>query len=73
MNDDGFLIPKPPNLDDVLPRIRAEFREMPGLILTAPQAARLWGLDPSLCVALLDALVEQRFLATTSNGSFVRS
>ena len=36
-------------LDDVatvLQRIRAEFREMPGLKLTAAQATRLWHLDP---------------------------
>ena len=31
-------------LTDAVRRIRAEFLEMPGLRLTAPQAARLWSV-----------------------------
>ena len=31
-------------------RARGEFLEMPGLRLTIPQAARLWGLDTDSCV-----------------------
>jgi hypothetical protein len=54
-------------------RARAEFLEMPGLKLTAAQAARLWSVDPALCGQVLSALVESRFLAPTSNASFVRA
>ena len=43
-------------------RIRAEFREMPGLRLTLPQAHRLCGEDRRTCEAALTALVEERFL-----------
>ena len=45
-------------------RILAEFREMPGLTLTLPQAARLFSVEPSRCKRLLDALVAARHLAT---------
>jgi hypothetical protein len=31
---------------ELLARIRAEYRDMPGLCLTAAQAARLWDLTP---------------------------
>src|SRR5437867_4466585 len=36
-----------PSFDLLLIRIRAEYREMPGLKLTLPQARRLWQLDPA--------------------------
>jgi hypothetical protein len=54
-------------------RAKAEFLEMPGLKLTAAQAARLWSVDSALCGQVLAALVESRFLAETSNASYVRS
>jgi hypothetical protein len=45
-------------------RIRAEFREMPGMRLTMPQAARLFNLDRILCARALQALVETGALWT---------
>jgi hypothetical protein len=42
--------------------IRAEYREMPGLTLTLPQAIRLWTADPVACARVLDALIESGFL-----------
>lgn len=42
---------------DVLTRIRAEYREMPGMRLTLPQAARLFNLELVPCEQVLDALV----------------
>ena len=30
-------------------RVESEYREMPGLRLTLPQAARLWGLERGTC------------------------
>lgn len=45
-------------------RISAEFREMPGLTLTLPQAARLFSLDIDRCERILGALVADGFLVT---------
>jgi len=55
-----------------LPIVRGEFLEVPGLHLTKPQVRRLWGLDPSTCDALLDVLVDRRFLKQTNNGTYAR-
>ena len=60
-------------LTDVLRRVKGEYIEMPGLRLTTEQAQRLWGLDPAACDALLDALVDAKFLFKTRDGAFVRS
>lgn len=43
-------------------RIRAEFKEMPGLNLTLAQTQRLCGGDHRSCELALAALVEERFL-----------
>ena len=58
--------------DDALLRIRGEYPEMPGLRLTTQQAQRLWNLDRARCEALLNALVDARFLRRTADGAFVR-
>ena len=50
----------------LLQRVRSEFIEMPGLRLTVAQASRLWNTDAGTSVALLDALVELRFLRVTN-------
>ena len=60
-------------LDDVIRRVQGEYIEMPGLRLTPAQAQRLWGLDRVACDALLDALVDAKFLFRTRDGAFVRS
>jgi len=54
-------------------RIRGEFREMPGLVLTAAQACRLWSLDVSTCLATLTQLVEAGFLCRKADGSYSRA
>lgn len=56
---------------ELLVRIRAEYLEMPGLQLTAPQARCLFGLDVETCDAVLAALVDAKFLSCTRNGLFV--
>jgi hypothetical protein len=58
---------------DLLRRVREEYREMPSLRLTPSQATRLFGLTPSECAALLEALVNEHFLSRTADGLFVRS
>lgn len=49
-------------------RIVGEFREMPGMALTAPQAARLFGLGQDACVRILDELVHEGVLCRTDSG-----
>ncbi|HEY7286733.1 MAG TPA: hypothetical protein VH497_14900 [Vicinamibacterales bacterium] len=59
--------------EQLLRRIKGEFTEMPGLLLTVAQAKRLWHLDERTCVAALNALVESNFLVQRRNGSFTRA
>jgi hypothetical protein len=59
-------------IEETLLRVQGEFREMPGLRLTTAQASRLWGLDAVSSQALLDALVDARFLRRTPDGGFMR-
>jgi hypothetical protein len=58
--------------DAVLQRVHSEFLEMPGLRLNRPQAQRLWGLDEATCLAVLELLVETKFLCRTSRGMYAR-
>lgn len=58
--------------DDVLPRVRAEYLEMPGLRLTPAQAQRLMGLERSACERALTVLIEAKFLRRLADGTFVR-
>jgi hypothetical protein len=55
---------------DLLCRIRAEYLEMPGLRLTAPQARCLFGLDAETSDAILAALVDAKFLSQSHDGMF---
>jgi hypothetical protein len=54
-------------------RIRSEFNEMPGLQLTLPQAARLWGLEPPACRDVVETLVACAFLRWTPRGTIIRA
>ncbi len=56
----------------LLTRIRAEYREMPGLRLTIEQAQRLCGVERAVCTAILDALVSDKFLCVTFDGAYAR-
>ena len=51
-------------------RIAAEYREMPGLMLTIDQAARLWCLDHDLAELLLEQLRDAYVLTRTKDGSY---
>ncbi len=59
--------------DLIVHRIRAEFLEMPGLRLTLAQATRLWRLEPEVCQAVIDTLVDSRFLRWTASGMVMRA
>lgn len=54
--------------DQLIGRVLGEFREMPGLQVSLPQAQRLFALDAETCQALLDALVRSRLLERTADG-----
>jgi hypothetical protein len=62
----------PVELQNVTNRVRHEFLEMPGLRLTARQAARLWGLEDSICEQVIDLLVQAAFLRRTPGGMVTR-
>jgi hypothetical protein len=55
---------------DLVRRIRAEYLEMPGLLVTARQAQRLFGLDAITCDEVLAGLVHSGFLSRTVYGMF---
>lgn len=57
--------------DVVRRRAEAEYLEMPGLKLTAAQAARLWHLDVNDSAALLDSMVESGLLHRTRDGAYL--
>ena len=56
-----------------LPLVKAEFNEMPGMHLTKPQIRRLFGLNPEMCDAVVNALEQVEFLRCTPNNAFVRA
>jgi hypothetical protein len=66
------LDPDALEFQQLVERVRCEFLEMPGLRLTMPQAARLWGLDVACCEAVIDVLVRCAFLQRTASGSVAR-
>lgn len=57
--------------DLLLHRIQGEYSEMPGLQLTVGQAARLLGIDRTLCESLLDHLAGVGFLRRRDRGHYV--
>jgi hypothetical protein len=59
-----------PAIREAILRVQGEYREMPRLSLTLPQAARLWGLDQGTCEQVLTKLIERRVLKRPSNGTY---
>jgi hypothetical protein len=59
--------------DDAIRRVRSEFVEVPGMQLTAAQAARLWHFEPEFCNAVLTAVVNTTFLVKTRHQTFARA
>ena len=54
--------------EGLLLRVRQEFEDMPGLSLTLPQAVRLFGMPPQVCLRVLTTLVARGLLRVTSRG-----
>ena len=51
-------------------RILREFREAPGLLLTLPQASRLFGLPEATCLRLLIRLTDAGALSVRDDGRY---
>jgi hypothetical protein len=60
-------------LHDLLRRAEGEYVELPGLNLTAAQAARLWGLSHTTCGLVLMTLVQSGILKRTAGGTYIRA
>ncbi len=63
--------PPASTVDRLLGRIESEYREMPGLQLTAPQAARLLSIQVQVCALLLDRLIDAGVLRRGQRGHYV--
>lgn len=61
----------PPTDRDTL-RLRHEFLEMPGLVVTVPQAARLFGVRLDHAADMLESLEHEGFLTRDARGSYRR-
>lgn len=59
-------------VDILRSRIRAEYREMPGLLLTPEQVQRLCGIERILCQLILNELVDAKFLCVRVDGRYAR-
>ena len=59
-------------LHELLQRIEGEYRKMPALSVTAPQAQRLWGLDSMTCGFVFMTLIQRGVLKRTASGTYVR-
>ena len=59
-------------IEGAITRLRAEYMEMPGLRLTPAQVQRLCGVEPTMCQAVLESLVDARFLRVTATGHYAR-
>ena len=55
-----------------LERIRGEYMEMPGLVLTVRQAARLMGINARLADTLLSGLTDSGFLVRDNKKGYRR-
>ena len=55
----------------LLRRVESEYREMPGLRLTLPQAQRLFALRQDVCARVLTTLADQAILRRDANGAYI--
>ena len=56
--------------DNLLRRVRGEFRKMPGMRLTVDQAMQWWSLDRPTCSKLFASLVAAGFLQRDDYGRY---
>ena len=60
----------PPLIAALVERVRGEFLNIPGLCLTEAQACRFWNVEPLVCAAILQALVDTGFLVKTRTAMY---
>ena len=59
-------------IEDLTQRVRAEYMEMPGLLLKSEQVERLCGIERTICQMVLDSLVNAKFLCVKADGHYAR-
>jgi hypothetical protein len=59
-------------LESLVPRIKAEYLQMPGLQLTSWHVSRLLGIESEISECLLGVLVASGFLRRTASGHYGR-
>lgn len=72
-SDCAVWAPAPTRSLELARRIRTEYLEMPGLQLSADQAARLWAVDQGTCLTALGALVETGYLIRDGRGRYCKA
>ena len=73
MSSPSFAPEDTARFDDLVWRVRAEYREMPGLRLTAAQARCLFDLEGVTCETVLDRLCRLGFLSCSGDGRYGRT
>jgi hypothetical protein len=58
-------------LNELVERLRGMFLEVPGTRLSVHQAARLAGVEPSICRHVLETLTASHFLKLGHDGTFM--
>src|SRR5438270_12478038 len=58
-------------VEDLIQRVVAEYREMPGLRLTVEEVGRLCGIERAICQRVLDALVSATVLSVTPHAHYI--
>jgi hypothetical protein len=71
--EEGQMLSAERTIADCLQLLRARFLDRPGLQLSQSQVQRLWLQDPVTCDALLNALIDIRFLKRTGEGTYERN
>ena len=64
-----MIVPGDPIDQDAL-RVRNEFLEVPGLTVSVPQVARMFGLRSEHAGVILETLEREHFLAQTVKGAY---
>jgi DNA-binding IclR family transcriptional regulator len=62
-----------PRITQALERLKGIFLEVPGTRLSLTDAARVSGLERSMCEVVLQALENVHFLRRDRNGLFIRA
>lgn len=66
------MTPTRRQLEGLVMQIQGEFLETPALRLTVPEAAQRFGVDRTVCDAVMGLLADARVLARSTEGVFRR-